>query len=246
MNNQTRQPNYQSHTAFRDPLADGTYSPEMVVIPIGEYMMGTDEFLDTQPHKVVIRKSFALGKTPVTQFEWRKIMGSDLPALVLNGNDEHPVTNVSWDDVQEYIHRLSALTTTTFRLPTESEWEYAAKAGESHRYAGGDDIDAVAWVNKNSDRRVQPVGKKLANAWGLHDMSGNVYEWVQDTWCSDYIGGKPDTEEAVRMRADSGKRTKRGGSAIGAAGLAGCAERIWSPRTSREDFTGFRLARTLE
>ncbi|RAU17210.1 formylglycine-generating enzyme family protein [Nitrincola tibetensis] len=245
MSNQIRQPSYQSLATFRDPLADGTYSPEMVVIPIGEFMMGTHELIDTQPHKVMIRKSFALGKTPVTQLEWQRIMGRDFPELVMKSNDDCPVTNVSWDDVQEYIDRLNGLAGASFRLPTESEWEYAAKAGENHRYSGSNDIDAVAWVNKNSDRRVQPVARKQANAWGLYDMSGNVYEWVQDIWCSDYISGKPDTEEALQMRVDSGKRTKRGGSALGAAGLAGCAERIWSPRNAREDFTGFRLARTL-
>ena len=236
---------YEPLASFQDSLSDGTHGPEMVVIPAGEYLMGSEEFFETKPiHKVWIRKPFALGKTPITQAQWRQIMGSDPMALRLKDCDACPVTNVSWDDAQAFVEKLNALSGKAYRLPTESEWEYAARAGCNYVYAGGDDIDAVAWINRNSGKKIHPVGSKGANAWGLYDMSGNVHEWVQDNWCSDYLG-KPGTEEAVTLRGDSGKRTMRGGSAQGAAGQASCTERVWGQRAFRDDFIGFRLARSL-
>jgi formylglycine-generating enzyme required for sulfatase activity len=183
---------------------DCTACPEMVVVPAGTFEMGSNsgEVVEQPVHTVRIGNPFALGKTEVTHRQWRSVMGSD--PFVDHGNsgayvpeqpcDDCPVTNVSWNNVQEYVQKLSQKAGKIYRLPSEAEWEYACRAGGTHTYCGGDSIDSVAWtwVVGNSDDKAHPVAKKQANAWGLYDMSGNAWEWTDDCWNESYINAPSD------------------------------------------------------
>ncbi|MBF0155081.1 MAG: formylglycine-generating enzyme family protein, partial [Magnetococcales bacterium] len=114
-----------------------------------------------------------------TQGQWQKVMGNN-PAYFKRG-DDYPVEQVSWDDVQQFIKKINEMSKNHYRLPTEAEWEYACRSGgKAERYAGGDDLDALAWYVQNSDEVSHPVGQKLPNGLGLHDMCGNVWEWCED------------------------------------------------------------------
>ena len=124
-------------------------------------------------------KSYALGKYEVTQAEWVAVMGSNPSHLK---GSERPVESVSWKDAQAYLAKLNELTGKQFRLPTDAEWEYACYSNEQTIHCGGNDRDAVAWNDDNSGQETHPVGQKLANGFGLYDMSGNVMEWVGDCW----------------------------------------------------------------
>ncbi|MDR1846492.1 MAG: SUMF1/EgtB/PvdO family nonheme iron enzyme [Bacteroidales bacterium] len=179
---------------------------EMVFVKGGTFTMGcdtcgTDEF---PAHKVML-SDFYIGKYEVTQAEWVSIMG-DNPSD--HKGDSLPVENVSWDDVQVFIKKLNAKTGKKYRLPTEAEWEYAAKGGnksKSYIYSGSNDVDDVA----NTGRSTFPVGTKQANELGIYDMSGNVWEWVQDTYCN-----YPDSEKIYTnpCYTDCSRRVIRGGS----------------------------------
>ena len=132
-----------------------------------------------------ISRGFNLGKYEVTQAEWQGVMGTSPSRF--SGCGQCPVEQVSWDDAQEFIGSLNGRAGgNRYRLPTEAEWEYAARAGTTGDRYGN--LDAIAWYGDNSGGHTQPVGQKVPNAWGLHDMLGNVYEWVAD-WSGDYPGG---------------------------------------------------------
>ena len=157
-------------------------------IPAGEFMMGSDESGDEQPvHKVKISKPFYLGTYPVTQREWKAVMG-DNPSIFKG--DDLPVDNVSWNHVQEFIKNLNQKEgADKYRLPSEAEWEYACRAGTTTRYSFGDDerkLGEYAWYSSNSDKKTHPVGEKKPNPWGLYGMHGNIREWVQDKWHGSY------------------------------------------------------------
>jgi len=217
----------------------------MVTIPEGSFLMGGDAYDDEKPvHRVTI-KSFAMGKYPVTQREWKAIMG-DNPSHFKDSGDDAPVENVSWDDVQQYIRKLNAKTGQRYRLPSEAEWEYAARAGSQGKWCFGDDetkLVQYAWYGKSGDTGTLPVGQKLPNAFGLHDMHGNVWEWVQDVWHDNYEGAPKDGSAWV---AD-GERTSRmlrGGSWCDDPGIMRSAFHIWYNPDNRNGLLGFRLART--
>ena len=176
-----------------------TIDIEFVLIQPGEFDMGSPAnekgtFDDERPvHHVTISESFYLSKYEVTQKQWYEVM-EDNPSHFKG--DDLPVENVSWDDVQEFIKRLNKKESTDkYRLPSEAEWEYAARAGTTTRYSFGDDdskLEEYAWYSENSGDKTHPVGKKWANLWGLYDMHGNVWEWVQDEWHDTYDGAPAD------------------------------------------------------
>lgn len=176
------------------------------------------------PEMVRLPTGIAMGKYEVTQGQWRAVMG-DSPSWFSKCGDDCPVENVSWDDVQVFIQRLNAKTGQHYRLPTEAEWFSACQAGRPTEYCGSDDVDGVAWYLDNSSSKTHPAGKKQPNAWGLYDMSGNVWEWTQDCW-----------------EGDCGRRVIRGGSWFGTPAYVRAAFRYWDFPNYRSLSFGFRLA----
>lgn len=166
-----------------------------VLIPQGSFQIGSNDGADNEKpvHVVAIRQSFYLGQCQVTQAQWEAIIGSN-PSQ--SKGDDLPVTHVFWHDVQTFIEKLNAREETSiYRLPTEAEWEYAARAGTTTTYSFGDDPAQLAqyvWYSGNSYNRIHTVGQLIANPCGLYDMHGNVWEWVQDCWHDDYRGAPAD------------------------------------------------------
>jgi len=223
--------------------------PEMVVIPAGGFDMGSDSgFEDEKPvHHVTIAKSFAMGRTEVTQGQWKAIMGKN-PSNFENFGDTYPATQVSWIDAQEFIQKLNSKTGEQYRLPSEAEWEYACRAEEHLAYCGSDDVTKVAWVDQSFyligeiSGGTHPVGGKQANTWGLYDMSGNVWEWVEDKYHKSYHGAPVDGSV---WDGDGKKRVFRGGSWDEEPTFARAASRFGEFPGYAGLSLGFRLARTL-
>lgn len=170
-----------------------SHEPEMVFVQGGTFTMGCTEeqvsecYDNEKPIHRVTLDDFYIGKYEVTQAQWKAVMGGN-PSYFL-GCDNCPVENVSWDDVQKFIRKLNSLTGKKYDLPTEAQWEYAARGGsksQGYMYSGSNDFEAAAWHGRNSGRRTHPVGTRSANEIGLHDMSGNVMEWCRDTYGSYY------------------------------------------------------------
>ncbi len=216
---------------------------EMVVLPAGSFDMG-----ENGATRRVVIKAIAMGKTEVTQGQWQAVMGGNPSILRFCGAD-CPVENVSWDDVQAFIQKLNAKTGKRYRLPSEAEWEYACRAGARQEYCASDSPDAVAWYGAfgtpagNSDKSSNRVGTKPANAFGLHDMSGNVWEWTQDCWNPTYDGAPSDG--SAWNTGTCGQRVVRGGSWNLNATFARAAYRGRLSTWSRNNNSGFRLARAL-
>ncbi len=143
---------------------------------------------DERQHQVRI-KGFEMAKTPVTQSQWKAVMGNNPSRF--QGCDDCPVEWVSWNDAMQYIEKLNALTGGGYRLPTEAEWEYAGRGGRAGElYCGGNNLDAVAWHSGNGGGKTHPVGQKAPNGYGLYDMSGNVWEWTCSRYDKGYGGGE--------------------------------------------------------
>ena len=220
---------------------------EFVRIPAGEFEMGSPsdeegrrDWWEGPVHHVNIEKAFYMGRYEVTQKQWRAIMG-DNPSYFVG--DDLPVEQVSWDDVQEFIKKLNEKEgTNKYRLPSEAEWEYACRAGTTTRYSFGDDeskLGDYAWYYKNSSGKTHPVGQKEPNLWGLYDMHGNVWEWVQDKWHSDYNGAPADG--SAWERGDGADRVIRGGGWYCIAGCCRSANRGDIDRGDRSSGLGFRI-----
>ena len=160
-------------------------SMKLRLIPPGEFMMGSpeseaDRYDDETQHQVRITKPFYLSATDVTQSQYQQVMGNN-PSHWKGANK--PVDMVSWNEAVEFCRKLSAQEGAEYRLPTEAEWEYACRAGPTTAYSFGDNVSQLgkyAWYENNSGNTTRAVGAKLPNAWGLHDMHGNVWEWCQD------------------------------------------------------------------
>ena len=182
---------------------------EFVFVTGGCFWMGnTNGNSDEKPVHDACVSDFFIAKYKVTQGQWFKIMGNN-PSRFSRCGDDCPVEQVSWNEAQEFIHRLNSLTRKKYRLPTETEWEYVCTSGgKDETYCGGNDIDAVAWYDRNSGGKTHPVGLKKSNGLGVYDMSGNVWEWVQD-WKGNY----PSTRQQDPFGPSSNStRVRRGGS----------------------------------
>lgn len=228
-------------------LADSIFKdcpdcPEMLIIPPGSFDMGSNKSSDQSPvHRVTIAHSFGMGKTKVTQGQWQAIMGNN-PSVFKNCGDTCPVENVSWHDAREFIQKLNARTGEQYRLPSEAEWEYACRAGRQQAYCGSDDVDSVAWYVDNSGNIPHASARKKPNAWGLYDMSGNVWEWVEDSWHDDYNGAPVDGSV---WQGNSARRVLRSGAWYLSPPYVRAAFRSSIEPISREYGLGFRLARSL-
>ncbi len=212
---------------------------EFVWVPAGEYLMGsTSAEADDREQPVTqvrISRGFWLGKFEVTQSVWRRVMGTN-PSYNA-GCGQCPVEQVSWYDALDFIQLLNAQTAgNLYRLPTEAEWEHAARAGTTGDRYG--DIDAVAWAFVDS---TQPVGQKAPNDWGLHDILGNAWEWVAD-WYGPYPGGSVTDYQGPSFGS---LRVLRGGGWNFTTSAVRAPYRAWENEPGDSHFgTGFRLART--
>lgn len=230
--------------------------PELVSIPAGSFTMGSPEsepgrFRQESPQHVVEVGRFALGRYEVTIEQWDTCVSaggcSPRPDAGWRGNDT-PVTHVSWNDAQRYVQWLSRRSGHAYRLPSEAEWEYAARAGSSTARHWGDEIGTG---NANCDgcgspwdnRIPAPVGSLAANDFGLYDMLGNVWEWTQDCW-NDSYGGAP-TDGSAWQTGDCYRRLVRGGSWNFRPAVVRSAVRFWVETKIRHEGVGFRVARSF-
>lgn len=245
-------------TIFRDRaegLAESAL-PEMVVIPAGSFLMGSPESEvgrddnEGPQRRVTIGQPFAVGRYEVTFEEYDACVAdggcAEQPRDEGWGRGRRPVINVSWNEAQAYARWLSEKTGQRYRLLTEAEWEYAARAGTTTRWSFGDDesqLGAHAWFGSNSNGRTQPVGGKAANRFGLYDVHGNVWEWVEDCSADTYSG--LTTNGAANTTQGCSSRVFRGGSWYVIPQFLRSAIRVRLAPTFRYDNFGFRLARTL-
>lgn len=199
--------------------------------------------LNLNDKKVINIPGFYICKYQVTQKQWQEIMGKD-PSNFKGENN--PVENVSWNDVQGYIKKINAKTGNFFRLPSEAEWEYAARGGNRSKgfeFAGSNNLDEVGWCKENSNNSTHPVGQKIPNELGIYDMSGNVWEWCQDKWSDGYDGIPKDGR--TNETGKGSIRFNRGGSWDYGADDCRVAGRISDDAGSSGDDMGFRLALSL-
>ena len=248
--------------ADSDVFRDCPSCPELVAIPAGTFRMGSgpddDEALDRERprHRVRVGR-FALGRYEVTRREYRafaEATGADDswrdPGFAQS--DSHPVVNVSWRDAQAYVQWLSRETGERYRLPSEAEWEYAARGGTTtRRYWGDSSSSQCGYANgtvvscDDGAVRTAPVGSYAPNEFGLSDVLGNVWEWTDDCWHENYAGAADDGRAWTRG-GDCGRRVLRGGSWYNLPRSLRSAARPWNIAGTRDAFTGFRVARTLD
>ena len=216
---------------------------KMIRVEGGTFMMGAtkerDGEVDEKPVHQVTLSDYFIGEAQVTQALWQAVMDGDNPSRFKGAN--RPVECVSWDDCRQFISKLNELTGKRFRLPTEAEWEFAARGGKKSKgfkYSGSDNIDGVAWYDGNSDGETKDVKTKLANELGLYDMSGNVWEWCND-WYDEY----PSSPQTNPQGPSSGSyRVIRGGSWSADASCCRTANRSGNPPAYSSYTLGLRLA----
>ncbi len=232
-------------TPFRDRFPDGSEGPEMIRLPGGTFTMGGGIW---RPAPEVTLDAFGVGKYPVTFGEYDafcEATGEEEPNDRGWGRGRRPVIDVSWNDAREYCQWLSERTGQRYALLTEAQWEYACRAGSAAAYCFGDDekqLGEYAWYEENSKNQTHPVGEKRVNVWGLHDMHGNVWEWVQD-WYGEY----PSEPQKNPSGPESGSyRVNRGGAwGIDAGSCRSACRGGWGVPGLRDSGLGFRLARKV-
>ena len=238
--------------------------PEMVVVGAGKYLMGSGQHAREQPqHVVQVPMPIAVAKFDITFDEWAACAksggcsGNPNPSDEGWGRTRRPVINVSWRDAKDYVSWLSKKTGQDYRLLTEAEWEYVARAGSTTTYPWGNAIDCKkasydggpgsscdTKKGRRSSRGTQMVGRHPPNAWGLYDMHGNVWQWCEDSWHPSYSGAPVDG--TAWPGGDESMSVLRGGAwNYGPSGLRS-ADRNWLPRSARTSFLGFRVARSLD
>lgn len=212
---------------------------EFVHVEPGEFVMGSGSGMNSEqpPHKVRISKGFDLGKYEVTQAQWQALMGSNPSRFQA---PEKPVDSISWEDTRQFLAKLNnADRANHYRLPTEAEWEYAARAGTSGDYPG--ELDEIAWYFSNSNLETHPVGRKKPNPWGLYDMLGNVWEWCQDWFNADYYSASPAVDPPGP--AEGVNKVLRGGSWGANAVYTRSSVRISFFPGQKNSYFGFRIVR---
>jgi formylglycine-generating enzyme required for sulfatase activity len=223
---------------------------EFVLIPKGSFAMGSNSGRASEKplHHVAIARPFYLQTTEVSQGQWKKVMGNN-PASFRECGDDCPVEQVSWDDANEFISRLNVMERTDkYRLPTEVEWEYACRAGMASEFSFGDDagnLDEYAWYDENSKEATHRAATKKPNPWGLYDMHGNVWEWVEDDWRDGYDGPGAGAQPRVAKPRGS-RRVIRGGSWESADFDCRPAARFGEKPDNRSFSLGFRLAKSVD
>jgi formylglycine-generating enzyme required for sulfatase activity len=239
-------------TPTEDPFTIPGLNLEMKPIPAGTFVMGSpsdeqDRDSDEGPQtRVTISKPFWLGKTEVTQAQWKAVMGNN-PSYFKG--DDLPVEEVSWTDAVAFCEKLNEMKRDTlpagyhYTLPTEAQWEYACRAGTTTRFSYGNDtgysqLGSYAWYDENSSSKIHPVGEKLPNRWGLHDMHGNVFEWCLD-WYGEYPGGSITDPQGPQSGTS---RVLRGGGWYVNARVCRSAVRLWFRPVSTYTLLGFRVA----
>jgi len=229
----------QQPAGTKEPFTN-TIGQTFVYIRPGTFMMGSpaeerNRSEDEARHSVTLTRGFYMQTTEVTQYQWQTIMGKNL-AYFCECGSQCPVESVSWEDVQGFIKILNQRPGThRYRLPTEAEWEYAARAGSTGPFAGT--IDAMGWYRNNAGGKTHPVGKKRPNAWGLYDMHGNVSEWVHD-WYAEYRSGRVTDPKGP---SKGYFRVNRGGGWDMPAFGCRSAQRIINGPGSIASTMGFRL-----
>jgi formylglycine-generating enzyme required for sulfatase activity len=228
--------------------------PTMVVVPAGRFTMGSPEsekYRDANEgpqHTVTIGKPFAVGKYDVTFAEWDTCVDAGACPRASDsgfGRGDRPVIYVNWDEAKDYVAWLSGVTGKHYRLLSEAEWEYAARAGSNSRYYFGDndsELDQYAWYAGNSSDQTHPVGQKRANAFGLYGMHGNVWQRVEDVYHRSYEGAPNDGRAWIE---GGGDRVLRGGAWLNIPNLLRAAHRFPNTSGDRANSMGFRVARTL-
>ena len=229
--------------AARETITVNGVSFDMIMVEGGTFTMGatseqgSDAYSNEKPVHQVTLSDYYIGETEVTQALWKAVMETN-PSYYKG--DRNPVKNVSWDDCQEFIRKLNSLTGRTFRLPTEAEWEYAARGGnqsKGYKYSGSNTLSSVAWYTDNSSSQTHAVKTKSHNELGLYDMSGNVYEW-----CSDWYGSYQSSTQTNPQGPSSGyNRVLRGGSWYDGARYCRVSRRNCNSPGSRSDGYGLRL-----
>jgi formylglycine-generating enzyme required for sulfatase activity len=221
-------------------------SPEMVFVRGGNFRMGSNRGgFDEKPVHEVYLDDFYIGKFEVTQAEWYTILPKDPSKRYFPGCDSCPVERVTWHHVREFIEELNLRTGLQYRLPTEAEWEYAAKGGafsKGYKYSGSNSADSVAWTDGNACNRIHPVGKKNPNELGIYDMNGNVCEWCSDWYSPDYYAVSP--AENPTGPAEGVNRVIRGGSWFFDRSGIRIPDREKANPDFRYGYIGFRLCRS--
>ncbi|GGB86245.1 hypothetical protein GCM10011352_10180 [Marinobacterium zhoushanense] len=242
-------------SAFRDQWAPDRFAPQMVVIPKGRFRMGdlhgAGDDNEYPVHEVIISRAFALSRFEVTFAEYDQFAaetGRPLPDDGGWGRDNQPVINVSWQDAKDYTGWLAEQSGQPYRLPTEAEWEYVARAGTETKYWWGDELsDRMAVCDgcgtQWDGQRPAPVGSFPANPWGIHDLNGNVDEWVEDCYQGTYAGAPSDGSASAG--ANCSHRVMRGGSWFEIPRLIRSASRYRHPANSSRNSWGFRVALDL-
>jgi formylglycine-generating enzyme required for sulfatase activity len=236
---QKQKTNIPKSRSWREP----TTGMEFVWIPKACFDMGsTSGDSDELPTHNACFDGFWIGKTEVTQGQWIKVMGNNPAHFYKIGECKSkrcPVESVSWNEIQKFIKKLNSRSNKLYRLPTEAEWEYACKGGAKQTFSGSNSIENVAWFGGNSKNKTHVVAKKNANNFGLHDMSGNVWEWVQDWYSEDaYQNHKRNNP---LQNTSSEDRVLRGGSWRLSSSYARCANRYYNSPGYRLNLVGFRL-----
>ena len=243
-------------TVFTDQLEDGFKGPQMVIIPRGIFTMGDQQLIgddnELPAHQVTISHRFALSRNEVTFNDYdfyARMMGRDLPEDNGWGRGNRPVINVSWKEAKAYVQWLALLTGQPYRLPTEAEWEYVARAGTETSYWWGDELESERAVcgecgTEWDGQRTAPVATYPANSWGIHDMNGNVDEWVEDCYQDSYFNAPADGSAMIDGECDF--RVMRGGSWFDIGRVIRSSSRYRHPPESRKNSWGFRIALNLQ